>query len=95
METFFKDYLERLETLHSEIETAILGLTPDALDWIPGKEMNSIAILVVHLTGAERYWIGDVPWVVSPSPVGSGMTSTKYIRYVSNTLSYEIIRPRR
>jgi uncharacterized damage-inducible protein DinB len=22
--------------------------------------MNSIAVLVVHLTGAERYWIGDV-----------------------------------
>jgi uncharacterized damage-inducible protein DinB len=60
MEPLFESYLERFERLHAHIEKAIEGLPEPALDWIPGPEMNSINVLVVHLTGAERYWIGDV-----------------------------------
>ena len=64
MPSFFEDYLERLADLHQEILAAIEGLPPEALDWTPLKkisgDMNSINILVVHLCGAERYWIGDV-----------------------------------
>jgi uncharacterized damage-inducible protein DinB len=54
------DYLDRLNGLHAEIAHAIEGLPQAALDWVPGAEMNSLGVLVVHLTGAERYWIGDV-----------------------------------
>lgn len=60
MVSFFADYLDRLTTLHSEMVKSIAGLPPEALDWSPGPEMNSMAVLVVHTAGAERYWIGDV-----------------------------------
>ena len=53
-------YMERLETLHEEIWRAIADLPPEALDWTPGPGMNSLAVLVTHTAGAERYWIGDV-----------------------------------
>jgi uncharacterized damage-inducible protein DinB len=55
-----EDYLERLQALHAGAARAIEGLPQAALDWMPGPDMNSLCVLVVHLTGAERYWIGDV-----------------------------------
>ena len=60
MQTFFKDYLNLLQDCHNSILEALEGLPPAALDWTPGNDMNSISVLVVHLTGAERYWIGDI-----------------------------------
>ena len=60
MEPFFQDYLERLLALHHEVAVTIAGLPQPALDWIPAPDSNSMAVLVVHLTGAERYWIGDI-----------------------------------
>ena len=60
MEAFFENYVNRLEALYSHVEAAIEGLSVDALDWSPGPEMNSIAVLLVHLAGSVRYWIGDV-----------------------------------
>ena len=60
MKTFFEEYLNILQTCHADILKALDGLPPAALDWIPGPDMNSISVLVFHLTGAERYWIGDV-----------------------------------
>jgi uncharacterized damage-inducible protein DinB len=60
MQTFFKDYLNLLQECHNSILGALEGLPPAALDWTPGPDMNSISVLVFHLTGAERYWIGDV-----------------------------------
>ena len=60
MLSFFADCLDRLTTLHNEMEKAIAGLTQEALDWSPGPGINSMAVLVVHTVGAERYWIGDV-----------------------------------
>ena len=60
MSTFFDDLLGRFNELHADIVKAVDGLSSEALDWVPGPEMSSINMLVVHLTGAERYWIGDV-----------------------------------
>ena len=64
MHTFFQDYLQRLTDLHQDILDAIEDLPPEALDWTPLQEtsgdMNAINVLVTHLCGAERYWIGDV-----------------------------------
>jgi hypothetical protein len=57
---FFKTYLELLDTLHRDFTKAIDGLPTEALDWVPGEDMNSLCVLVVHTTGATRYWIGDV-----------------------------------
>ena len=60
MQTFYTDYLNNLEELHQEILHTINGLSQDAFDWIPFTGGNSLSVLIVHLTGAERYWIGDV-----------------------------------
>jgi hypothetical protein len=64
MQTFFQDYIQRLTDLHQEILNAIYDLPEEALDWTPIKDtsgdMNSINVLVTHLCGAERYWIGEV-----------------------------------
>ncbi len=60
MQPFFEDYLDRLQRLHDYIERAIQGVPQTALDWVPGPNMNSLCVLIVHVTGAERYWIGDV-----------------------------------
>lgn len=54
------DYLERLTALHEEIKLAIRDLPVAALDWSPGPAMNSIGVLVTHVAGSERYWIGDI-----------------------------------
>lgn len=60
MQTFFEDYINLLQERHNEILEALDGLPSAALDWTPGPDMNSISVLVFHLTGAERYWIGDI-----------------------------------
>ena len=64
MEPFFNDFLERLTDLHRGIVNAIKDLPPEALEWVPvdhpSAELNSINVLVTHLAGAERYWIGDM-----------------------------------
>ena len=60
MEQFFSDYLDRLQSLHDDMKRTFEGLPKAALDWVPGPGMNSLCVVVVHVAGAERYWIGDV-----------------------------------
>lgn len=60
MNPFFENYMANLLELHDEIREAITSLPLQALDWKPNPDMNSLTVLVVHITGAERYWIGDV-----------------------------------
>jgi len=60
MQTFFSDHLHNLKEIHDDIRKTIHGLPQETLDWVPGDEMNSITVLVIHSLGAERYWIGDV-----------------------------------
>jgi uncharacterized damage-inducible protein DinB len=60
MATFFDDLCDRFGELHVELSKAVHGLTPKALDWKPAEGANSMAVIIVHALGAERYWIGDV-----------------------------------
>ena len=60
MQTFFKNYLDLLQDCHNGILQAIDGLPPEALDWVPGENMNSISVLLAHTNGSVRYWIGDI-----------------------------------
>ncbi len=98
MHPYFQDYLERLVDLHQDILKAIEGLSPEALDWTPIQEttsdMNSIAVLVTHLCGAERYWIGEV---ACGDPSGrmrddefqvSGMNNAKLVEKINDATSY-------
>jgi uncharacterized damage-inducible protein DinB len=60
MDPFFIDYYDRLSDLHHDLAAAVEGLPVEALDWQPGPETNSLAVLLTHTAGAERYWIGEV-----------------------------------
>jgi len=57
---FFAEYLDNLAELHSEILRTVRHLPAEALDWVPFPDGNSLSVLVVHTSGAEKYWIGDV-----------------------------------
>jgi hypothetical protein len=39
--------------LHQQVRQEIRGLDAEALNWAPGPETNSIAVLVTHLLGSE------------------------------------------
>lgn len=58
METIFASALRRLEEMHQEYYDYMDGLSTEELDWSPGPEMNSLCVLCVHVTAAERFWIG-------------------------------------
>lgn len=40
---------------HQVMRDLVQGLDADALNWSPGPEMNSIAVLYAHLLDAERF----------------------------------------
>jgi len=60
MEEFWKDTIHQFESLHAQVQEVLAGLSQEALDWNPVEGANSLAALVVHLCGAERYWLGAV-----------------------------------
>jgi uncharacterized damage-inducible protein DinB len=66
MTTFFDELYVRFHELHTDLLQTIDGLPQEALDWMPGNDMNSINALVAHLTGAERFLIG---MVVDEAPI--------------------------
>lgn len=35
------------------------GVDDNLFHWTPGPEFNSVAILLRHLAGSQRYWIGE------------------------------------
>lgn len=80
MKSLFEDYGRQLEALHSNIKQAIEGLSSEALDWEPGPEMNSLAVLVTHTAGAERIWIGEMAGV---EPSGRDRAAEFRVRGVS------------
>ena len=48
---FFADYLQELEILQHRLHTDVRDLPPDAMDWSPGPQMNSVAVLLAHIAG--------------------------------------------
>ncbi|MFN2176122.1 MAG: DinB family protein [Anaerolineales bacterium] len=60
MQKFYADFLDKLGAIHYEISEIILPMQVDALDWKPLADIPSIGVFVVHIAGAEKYWIGDV-----------------------------------
>ncbi len=91
---FYEALAERFHDLHEEIRNDLNSLPPEALDWIPGHEMNSVSVIIVHLTGAERFLIGDVI-MQDPSNrnrdgefLVKGMTKVDLNRRLNETESY-------
>ena len=61
---------------------------------MPGEDMNSLAVLVMHTVGATRYLIGDL---AGQNPIGrdpevefatSGLDETALKRHLNETLDY-------
>jgi uncharacterized damage-inducible protein DinB len=46
-----------LEEIHADLRRIVEDLPAEALNWAPGPDTNSIAVLVTHLLGAEHYWL--------------------------------------
>ena len=96
MHEFFESYYDRLQTLHQEVSKAISDLPKEALDWKPAPSMNSLTVLVVHLTGAERYWIGDVAGQDSSGRVRSkefetrGLEAIELQKRLKRTLAHSL-----
>ena len=60
MEAFAAAFVERLQVIGEAFQESVAGLPAEALDWSPGPEMNSLAVLATHAAAATRYLIGDV-----------------------------------
>ncbi len=91
---FISDYLERLEYLQRHIHQAVDSLPAEALDWVPGQDMNSVAVLLAHTAGSLRFWIGDVA-VGDPSDrvrerefQTRGQTKTSLLKHLDEVMAY-------
>ncbi|OGO34491.1 MAG: hypothetical protein A2Z16_16570 [Chloroflexi bacterium RBG_16_54_18] len=62
---FFADYLEKTRSLHEQVKMALSNLPQTALDWSTAEGENSLAVLTVHIAGANRFWFSDVISCVS------------------------------
>jgi uncharacterized damage-inducible protein DinB len=60
MQAFYGDCLDNFQELHADIINALDDLPLEALDWSPKEGMNSITVLIVHLTGSQRFLFGEV-----------------------------------
>jgi uncharacterized damage-inducible protein DinB len=60
METYFQTIYDYFLRLHEDARQVVMGVPQEKLDWSPGEGVNSMAVLVVHMAAAERFWIGDV-----------------------------------
>jgi uncharacterized damage-inducible protein DinB len=60
MQTLVADYLDLLRAQLAEMHKLLRALPAEAVDWSPGADGNSVAVLAAHLAGSNRYWLGDV-----------------------------------
>jgi uncharacterized damage-inducible protein DinB len=60
MDQILARLLEHYQSMHETGKNALSGLDAQALDWFPGEGMNSLAVLVTHVAGSEKFWIGDI-----------------------------------
>ena len=91
---FFADYLERLEGLqHWLNRAAVQDLPAEAMDWSPGPEMNSVGVLLAHMTGVLHEGI-DIALNVPPGRVRTqefqtrGVPSAEMLRRLDAVIDY-------
>jgi hypothetical protein len=60
MDIFYTDFLDCLESIHGKIKWQVASLPQPALDWSFQPGVGSLCMLVSHIAGAERYWLGEV-----------------------------------
>ncbi len=60
MDPILAALIAELTKQHDNLKKTIAGASQEALDWKPGPDTNSLAVLAVHVAGAEKFWIGDL-----------------------------------
>ena len=91
---FFADYLERLEGLQQWLNrAAVQDLPAEAMDWSPGPAMNSVGVLLAHMTGVLHEGI-DIALNIPPSRVRAqefqthGVPSAEMLRRLDVVIDY-------
>jgi len=90
---FFADYLERLEDLQHRLHKAVRDLPAEAMDWSPGPEMNSVAVLLAHIVGVLHEGmdiaLGDPPGRVRAQEFQTrGVLSAEMLRRLDAVIDY-------
>jgi uncharacterized damage-inducible protein DinB len=60
MHPIFAEYMKLMDALYQGFSKTIEGLPVEALDWVAGTNMNSLAVLIVHTTGATSFLVGEI-----------------------------------
>ncbi|HEY3248137.1 MAG TPA: DinB family protein [bacterium] len=60
MDPSIEDHWKTINGLHDDIFEAVEPLTDDQINWRHPALSNSIGILLRHVAGSERWWIGEV-----------------------------------
>ena len=90
---FFADYLELLEGLQRRLHQDVQDLPAEAMDWSPGPKMNSVAVLLAHITGVLHEGI-DLALDDPPSRVREqefqtcGVLSAEMLRRLDAVIDY-------
>jgi len=77
--------LERLEDLQHRLHQDVRDLPAEAMDWSPGPDMNSVAVLLAHIAGVLQEGM-DLALSVPPRRVRAqefqtrGVPSTEMLR---------------
>jgi uncharacterized damage-inducible protein DinB len=58
--SFFTEFESFLGTHHDSMRASIQDLPGEALDWSSNHVRNSLVVLTCHVTGSERFWMGNV-----------------------------------
>ena len=90
---FFADYLERLEDLQHWLHKEVRDLPAEAMDWSPGPEMNSVAVLLAHIAGLLHEGmdiaLGDPPGRVREQEFQTrGVLSAEMLRRLDAIIEY-------
>ena len=90
---FFADYLRLLEGLQRRLHKDVRDLPAQAIDWSPGPEMNSVAVLLAHITGVLHEGI-DIALDEHPTRVREqefqtrGVLSAEMLRRLDAVIDY-------
>ena len=77
-----QQYSASFYSLHDRFISAVNGLSPASLDWTPVPGTNSLAVLISHTMGSERFLVAHLVGVRPSSnrtryrPLSSCSTNT-------------------
>src|SRR5918997_6286518 len=90
---FFADYLQGREILQHRLHTDVRDLPAEAMDWAPGPKMNSVAVLLAHITGVLQEGM-DIALSAPPRRVRAqefqtrGVLSAEMLRRLDTVIDY-------